>query len=152
MTPRAALVTAILVAPGCRISTAPGDNVLTSQPQWEWQSACCGFAGNELTAATEGFTYILQFGTDGTVRAIRAVNNDSILAQTRYRLVTSGGGAAGDPSTTVEYDEPLPLGPGVEPAPKHLLVLLENGVILLRNLSPCADCFGDWTFFPRLVQ
>lgn len=156
MTPRqslpAALAVACVLGTSCRTFAAPGDNLLTSQPQWEWQSACCGFAGNELTPTTEGFSYILQFEPDGTVRAIRSVGNDSILAETRYRIMTSGGGPTADPMTTVEYDAPLPLGPGIEPASKHQVVLQESGDLLLRNLAPCADCFGDWRFLPSLTQ
>lgn len=130
-------------------SDGPGDNILTSQPQWEWLSACCGLAGDERTPAGEGYVYVLQFGTDGRVRATR---NDDLVIETRYRVTTSPGGPTADPSVTVHYDAPLPLGPGIEPATGHLIVLLENGALLLRNLVPCADCYGDWTFLPRLVQ
>lgn len=146
---RAALPAVLLWGTGCRTFAAPGDTLLTSQPQWEWQSACCGVAGNQLTPATEGFSYVLQFEPDGTVRAIR---NDTILVETRYRFETSGGGPTTDPATTLEYDEPLPLGPGIEPASAHLVVVQENGELLLRNLAPCADCFGDWRFLPSLAQ
>lgn len=134
-----AALAAAYLGTSCRTFAAPGNTLLTSQPQWEWQSACCGVAGNELTPSTEGFSYVLQFEPIGTVRAIR---NDTILVETRYRVEAS----------TLRYDQPLPLGPGIEPASTHLVVLQENGELLLRNLSDCADCFGDWKFLPSLAQ
>jgi hypothetical protein len=138
---------ALLLGAAC--GTSPGANLLTSQPQWEWQTACCGIAGNELSPVTEGYVYIVQFGVNGRVRAFR---DGDLVKETGYRLTTSGGGPTVDPAVTVEYDDPLPLGPGIEPAPRHLVTLLENGTLLLRNLAPCADCFGDWTFLPSLTQ
>lgn len=138
---------ALLLATAC--GGSPGPNLLTSQPQWEWQAACCGFAGDERSPATEGYAYVLQFDAGGRVRAIR---DGELVIETRYRLTTSGGGPTADPAVAVEYDDPLQLGPGIEPAPRHLVMLLENGTLLLRNLAPCADCFGDWTFLPSLTQ
>jgi hypothetical protein len=138
---------ALLVGAAC--GTSPAPNPLTSQPQWEWQTACCGFAGDWRSPSTEGYAYVLQFDAGGRVRAIR---DGELVIETRYRLATSGGGPTADPAVTVEYDDPLPLGPGIEPAPRHLVILLENGTLLLRNLAPCADCYGDWTFLPSLVQ
>jgi len=141
------LLAALSVMSSC--TSGPGDNLLTSQPQWEWQSACCGFAGDTRTPSTEGYVYVLEFATNGRVRATR---DDDLVIETGYRLTRSPGGPTADPAVTVRYDTPLPLGPGIESAPGHLVVLLANGTLLLRNLSPCADCYREWTFLPRLVQ
>lgn len=137
---------ALCLMNGCG-SSGPSGNVLTSQPQWEWQSACCGISGDQRTPSTEGYVYILQFDSNGRVRATR---DGELVIETGYRVTTSPGGPTADPAVTVQYDAPLPLGPGIEPASSHLVVLQANGVLLLRNVS-CADCYGDWTFFPGLV-
>lgn len=143
----AAVGAALFLGTACGAS--PGSNLLTSQPQWEWQAACCGFAGDERSSNTEGYGYVLQFDANGRVRAFR---DGQPIIETGYQLAASPGGPTVDPALTVEYDDPLPLGPGIEPAPRHLVLLLENGALLLRNLAPCADCYGDWTFLPSLAQ
>jgi hypothetical protein len=137
-----------LLLASCGEGVGPGEEFLTGHPQWEWISACCGIAGNELTPATEGYVYVLAFTRRGRVRATR---NDVLLLETGYRVRTSRPGGGEDELTMVTYDEPLPLGPGIHPAPRHLLTVLPGGGLLLRNQAPCADCFGDWTFLPRLT-
>lgn len=70
-------VAALSVMSSC--SSGPDDNLLTSQPQWEWQSACCGFAGDTRTPSTEGYVYVLEFATNGRLRATR---DDELVIET----------------------------------------------------------------------
>ncbi|HEX9895290.1 MAG TPA: hypothetical protein VGA78_15280 [Gemmatimonadales bacterium] len=142
------LVATLSLVISCGTSSS-GDNLLTSQPQWEWHSACCGFAGDTKNPSTEGYIYVLQFHPNGRVRATR---DDDLVIETGYRVTRSPGGPTADPAVTVVYDSPLPLDPGIEPATAHLVVLLETGTLLLQNLSPCADCYREWRFLPRLAQ
>jgi len=143
----AAIGAAFVVVPACSDGVGPEAEFLVRE-QWEWVSACCGFAGQELTPESEGMDYVLQFDRDGRVRAIR---NDTVLIETGYRVHVSRPDPLADPITTVAYDESLPLVPGVEPAEEHAVFALEGGGLLFRSLSPCADCFGDWEFLPRLT-
>ena len=122
--------------------------MLVGRPAWAWQSACCGFAGDERSPSTEGYAFVLRFDAQGVVRAVR---NDVLLMRTRYWVDVSESGPTGGPSLVVTYDDPLTLGPGIEPAPSQLVVLLENGELLLRNRAPGADCYADWRFLPRLA-
>lgn len=114
---------------------------------WEWQSACCGIAGDERTPATEGYSYVLRFHEEGTVRAVR---EGIVVLETTFKVRRVSPVDFGDEFTVITYGEPLPLGPGIEPVSRHMLVLREGGLLLLRNLDGCADCFGDWEFLPRL--
>lgn len=114
---------------------------------WEWQSACCGIAGDVRTPATEGFSYVLRFHENGTVRAER---DGAVLLETTFRVRRVSPIDFGDEFTDITYGAPLPLGPGMEPVSRHMIVFRENSGLLLRNLDGCADCFGDWEFLPRL--
>lgn len=114
---------------------------------WEWQSACCGFAGDTRTPTTEGYSYVLRFHAKGTVRAER---DGTLLLETTFRVHRVSPIDFGDEFTTITYGEPLPLGPGIEPVSRHMLQIFEDGRLLLSNLDGCADCFGDWEFLPRL--
>lgn len=120
----------------------PTPTVLT-EAAWEWRSACCGVAGTSLTPATEGFDYRLRFREDGTVQARRG---GSVVLETTYRVRTTSPIDFEDELTVVTYGDPLPLGPGIEPVSRQMLIHLEGGRLLLRNLDGCADCFGDWEF------
>lgn len=114
---------------------------------WEWQSACCGIAGDTRTPATEGFSYVLRFQENGTVRAVR---DGTLLLETTFRVRRVSPIDFTDEFTTITYGDPLPLGPGIEPVSQHMMELLEDGRLLLSNLDGCADCFGTWEFLPRL--
>lgn len=138
---------ALAVFAACTDGVGPEAEFLVRE-HWEWVSACCGIAGQELTPESEDADYVLQFGRDGRVLAIR---NDTILIETGYTVHVSRPAPLADTFTAIEYDEPLPLVPGVEPAEEHMVVTLDGGGLLLRNMSPCADCFRDWEFLPRLT-
>ena len=140
------LTVAIAVFAACSDGIGPEAEFLV-QERWEWVSACCGIAGNEITPASEGVDYVLRFERDGRVLAIR---NDTVLVETDYTVYVTPPDPLVDPITTVTYGEPLPLVPGVEPAEEHAVFALEGGGLLFRSLSPCADCFRDWEFLPRL--
>ncbi len=114
---------------------------------WEWQSACCGIAGDTLTPATEGYSYVLRFHENGTVRAER---DGTLLLETTFRVRRVSPTDFADEFTALTYGEPLPLGPGIEPVSRHMLVIFEDGRLLLSSLDGCADCYGDWEFLPRL--
>jgi hypothetical protein len=124
----------------------PVSHLLLSEA-WEWQSACCGIAGNTLTPTTEGYSYVLRFHENGTVRAER---NGTLLLETTFTLRRLSPTDVADEMTTLTYGDPLPLGPGIEPVSRHMLIMLEGGRLLLRSLDGCADCFGDWEFLARL--
>jgi hypothetical protein len=113
---------------------------------WEWQSACCGIAGDTRTPTTEGYSYVLRFREHGTVRAER---NGTLLLETTFTVRQTSPIDFADEMTTITYGDPLPLGPGIEPVSRHMLVWLEGGRLLLRSLDGCADCFGDWEFLAR---
>jgi hypothetical protein len=113
---------------------------------WEWQSACCGISGDTRTPTTEGYSYVLRFHGNGTVRAER---DGTLLLATTFRVRRVSPIDFADEFTTITYGDPLPLGPGIEPVSRHMLVMLEEGRLLLRSLDGCADCFGDWEFVPR---
>ena len=114
---------------------------------WQWQSACCGIAGDTRTPASEGYNYVLRFQQNGTVRAVR---DGMLLLETTFWVRRVSPIDFADEFTTVTYGEPLPLGPGIEPASRQMLGISENGRLFLTNLDGCADCFGDWEFLPRL--
>jgi hypothetical protein len=140
------ITVAVAVSAACSDGLAPEAAFLV-QESWEWVSACCGIAGQELTPESEGATYVLRFGRDGRVRAIR---NGTLLMETGYTVHVAEPDPLADTFTSVRYDDPLPLVPGVEPADEHMVTTLEGGGLLLRSTSPCADCFRDWEFLPRL--
>jgi hypothetical protein len=139
-----ALATPLAVA--CSQVTGPGPEAAIVVGHWEWSSSCCSIAGAERTPATEGYTYVLQFSQDGVVEAFRA---NVLVHSTRFHVSTSRPNPLADPITTVTYDSPLPLGPGIPEAQRHSVFRSENGTLHLNN-SQCADCFGDWIFLPRL--
>jgi hypothetical protein len=116
---------------------------------WEWQSACCGIAGDIRTPTSEGYTYVLRFQRSGRVRAER---DGTVVMETTFRVRRVTPIDFADEFTDITYGEPLPLGPGIEPVSRHMLGLSENGTLLLSSLDGCADCFGNWLFLPRLEQ
>jgi len=138
------LFVAAATAAACSTPTSPEGQALTRE-QWEWQTACCSIAGATLTRDAAAADYVLTFGANGRVTARR---NDTLLLETGYRIEVTQ--SDGDETTTVAYDDPLPLVPGVEPAERQVVTLRADGALVLRNLAPCADCFGEWTFFARL--
>lgn len=135
----------ILVACG-RDPLGPVPERLLSEA-WEWQSACCGVAGDARTPATEGYSYVLRFREDGTVRAER---DGTLLLETTFRLRRVSPIDFADEFTRVNFGEPLPLGPGIEPVSQHMLSISENSLLSLSSMEGCADCYGDWKFLPRL--
>jgi hypothetical protein len=133
--------------------SACGSNPMGPVPErllseaWEWQSACCGIAGDSRTPATEGFHYVLRFYPRGVVRAER----DGIVVQeTTFRVQRFSPIDIADEITTIIYGEPLVLAFGIEPVSRHMLVLTAEGILSLKSLDGCNDCFGDWVFLPRL--
>lgn len=142
----------IIVGASLALSTC-GSNPVGPVPErllseaWEWQSACCGIAGDTLTPETEGYSYVLRFHENGTVRAER---DGTLLLETTFRVRRVSPIDFADEFTTVTYGEPLPLGPGIEPVSRHMLQIAEDGRLLLSSLEGCADCYGDWEFLPRL--
>lgn len=145
---RGALVMgAALVSTACTgTRLGPVPDLLLSEA-WEWQSACCGIAGDPRTPATEGYTYVLRFDQNGSVRAER---DGALVLETTFRVRRVGPTDFADEFTSITYGEPLPLGPGIEPVSRHMLVLAEGGRLVLTSLDGCADCFGSWEFLPRL--
>ena len=127
-------------------ATSPGPEASVVIGGWEWTSSCCSIAGVGLTPSTQGYSYVLQFSSEGTVVVVR--NNVEILT-TRYTVVRSRPSPTADEITTVRYDTPLPHGPGIPSATTHMVIQLEKGELLLRD-THCADCYGDWRFLPRL--
>ncbi len=133
--------------------SACGNNPLGPVPErllseaWQWQSACCGLAGNALTPATEGYSYVLRFHQKGTVRAER---DGTLLLETTFRVRRVSPTDFADEFMSITYGEPLPLGPGIEPISRQRLEIFEDSRLLLSDIDGCADCFGDWEFLPRL--
>ena len=143
----AGLAMAIMLPAGCATTVGPEAEYLVSQPQWEWQSSCCGFAGDTRGPTSEGYRYVLQFDRAGRVRAIR---NDTLLVETSFRVTVSQP-TYGDQLIRVDYDLELPHGPAIPGTTSHLMVTLPGGGLLLRH-PQCADCYGDWMFLPSLAQ
>lgn len=140
---------AAIVAGGACSDPVGGEAHFIVGAEWEWMSACCGIAGQELTPLSEGVDYVLEFGEDGRVRGIL---DGVVVIETGYEVHTSRPDPlAPDEITTITYDDPLPLVPGVEPTGEHILFSLEGGGILLRSTATCNDCFRDWEFLPRLT-
>lgn len=140
------VVVALLLVTGCGNALGPSGEVLVREA-WEWDSACCGIAGDARTPETEGYLYVLRFARDGTVRAVR---NDTLLVETTFSVRRRAPVDFGDEVTEITYGQPLPLGPGIAPTDRQMVILLEGGRLLLRALNACADCYGDWAFTPRL--
>ncbi len=144
---RVIMICASLALSACESSPmGPVPERLLSEA-WEWQSACCGIAGDARTPTTEGYTYVLRFQENGTVRAER---DGMVVLEATFRVRRVGPTDTDDESAVITYGEPLPLGPGIEPVSRHMLDLSEDGRLSLSNLDGCADCFGDWLFLPRL--
>jgi hypothetical protein len=114
---------------------------------WEWQSACCGIAGDSRTPATEGFHYVLRFYPRGIVRAER---DGTVVQETTFRVRRVSPIDFAYEFTEITYGEPLVLAPGIEPVSRHMLVLTAEGILSLKSLDGCNDCFGDWVFLPGL--
>lgn len=114
---------------------------------WEWQSACCGIAGDSRTPATEGFHYVLRFYPGSIVRAER---DGTVVQETTFRVGRVTPIDFADQFTAITYGEPLVLASGIEPVSRHMLALTAEGILSLKSLDGCNDCFGDWLFLPRL--
>jgi len=137
---------AALMLGACTASTSPGPDAEIVIGGWEWTAACCSIAGAQLTPATEGYSYVLQFTQQGTVEVVK--NNNPVFT-THFTVTRSRPDPLADPITTIHYEKPLPHGPGIPSADEQVVFKLENGTLLLRN-PQCADCYGEWRFLPRL--
>ncbi|MEX2529430.1 MAG: hypothetical protein WD960_01545 [Gemmatimonadota bacterium] len=143
----AIILGASLVLSACGSSPVGPVPDLLLREAWEWQSACCGIAGDTRTPTTEGFSYVLRFSESGVVRAER---NGTIVQETTFRVRRVSPVDFADEFTEITYGEPLTLGSGIEPVSRQMLTLPQGGRLFLSSLDPCADCFGDWVFLPRL--
>jgi hypothetical protein len=142
---RAILAASFLLA-GCGGTTSPGPNADVVVGAWEWSTACCGFAADPRTPATEGYTYVLQYSADGVVQVVK---NNELIFSTHFTVTRSKPNPLADQITIVHYATSLPHGPAIPPADEQIVFKLENGTLVLQN-PHCADCYAEWRFLPRL--
>jgi hypothetical protein len=149
MTPaRFGLAVTLLLAVACNRQAILDPNTDYVVGDWEWSWSCCSVAGQVKTPGSENYSYVLQYSSDGTVRAFR---NNALIQTTRFTVQAPDPSLLASQVYVITYDEPLQHGPGIPAAKTQNAHKSENGTLTLI-VQGCADCYSEWTFLPRLTS